>query len=57
MRVGAYINIQRKEAGEIIVLITLKTAGSFISFHIPSTPLETKSLTKLAHHARTFDCV
>lgn len=37
--------------------ITLKTAGSFISFHIPSTPLDVKSLTKLAHQERTFDCV
>ena len=40
-----------------IIRITLKIAGSFISFHMPSTPLEMKSLTKLAHHARTFDCV
>ena len=38
-------------------LTTLKTAGSFISFHMPSTPLETKSLTKLAHQRRTFACV
>lgn len=36
---------------------TLKIAGSFISFHIPSTPLETKSLTTPAHHDRAFDCV
>lgn len=37
--------------------ITLKTAGSFISFHMPSTPLETKPLTRLAHHERALDCV
>ena len=36
---------------------TLKTAGSFISFHIPSTPLETKSLTKLAHQVRVLSQV
>lgn len=36
---------------------TLKTAGSFISFHMPSTPLETNSLTKCAHHNRVFSCV
>lgn len=36
---------------------TLNTAGSFISFQIPSTPLEMKSLTRLAHHERAFDCV
>lgn len=37
--------------------LTLKTAGSFISFHIPSTPLEMKSLTRSAHHERALDCV
>lgn len=28
-----------------------------MSFHIPSTPLEMKSLTRLAHHDRAFDRV
>lgn len=28
-----------------------------MSFHIPSTPLEMKSLTKLDHHDRAFACV
>lgn len=36
---------------------TLKTDGSFMSFHIPSTPFKLKSLTRLAHHERAFDCV
>lgn len=40
-----------------IIFTTLKTAGSFISFQIPSTPLEMKSLTKFAHHDLTFACV
>jgi len=30
---------------------------SFISFHIPSTPSDIKSLTNAAHQERTFDCV
>lgn len=28
-----------------------------MSFHIPSTPLETKSLTKFAHQDRALACV
>ena len=36
---------------------TLKTAGSFMSFHIPSTPLEIKPFTSWAHHERALDCV
>lgn len=49
---------QRKLVVEKNLLnLTLNTAGSFISFHIPSTPLEMKSLTRLAHHERALDCV
>lgn len=44
----------KKEKG---VNLTLKTAGSFMSFHMPSTPLDIKSLTKLAHQERAFSWV
>lgn len=55
-----YINqhqLNRLQAPTDNYRTTLKTAGSFISFHIPSTPLQMKSLTKSAHHERTFACV
>lgn len=42
---------------KLIMRVTFRTAGSFISFHMPSTPLEMKSLTKPAHQERAFDCV
>lgn len=42
---------------EVTCRTTLKIAGSFMSFHIPSTPLETKSLTKFAHQDRALACV
>jgi hypothetical protein len=39
---------------DVFTILTLKTAGSFISFQIPSTPLATNSFTSFAHHNRVL---
>ena len=54
-------NVTKKQKNLVVLKtvsdLTLKTAGSFISFHIPSTLLELKSLTRSVHHERALDCV
>ena len=44
---------KRKRCGSL----TLNTAGSFMSFQIPSTPFFTNSATSPAHHWRTRSAV
>jgi len=55
--ISKQLSIQVQDTKVGLQKLTLKTVGSFISFHIPSTPLEMNSFTNFAHHDRVFSCV